>query len=53
MEIDAQCEAKDRSITFCDCCEKPVPRDQISRCWMTGIETFACDDCRGINEEAA
>lgn len=38
----------DRSVTFCDCCEKPFPRDQVSHCWVTGIETFACDNCRGI-----
>jgi hypothetical protein len=35
----------------CDCCARMVPRDEISRCWTTdGIETFACDDCRGWNK---
>lgn len=32
----------------CDCCNKAFPRDQVSHCWVTGIETFACDACRGI-----
>jgi hypothetical protein len=30
----------------CDCCARYVPRDEISRCWAFGIETFACDECR-------
>jgi hypothetical protein len=35
----------------CDCCARMVPRDEISRCWTScGIETFACDDCRGWNK---
>lgn len=34
----------------CDCCERTVPRHQVSRCWVTGIETFACDECRGVND---
>ena len=33
----------------CDCCERMVPRDEISRCWVYGIETFSCDDCRRWN----
>ena len=33
----------------CDVCERQhVP---ISRCWATGIETFACDECRGIEPD--
>jgi hypothetical protein len=32
----------------CDCCDKSFPRDEVSRCWTScGIETFACDECRG------
>ena len=29
----------------CDCCGQFGP---LSRCWVTGVETFACDDCRNI-----
>lgn len=30
----------------CDCCGKKRP---LSRCWAPGdVETFACDECRGI-----
>lgn len=32
----------------CDCCGKNRP---LSRCWASGIETFACDECRGFEEE--
>jgi hypothetical protein len=32
----------------CDCCEQYVARDQITRCWAYGIETYACDACRGV-----
>lgn len=35
--------------TYCDCCSRPFPRDQVSHCFVTGIETFACDECRGAN----
>ncbi len=32
-------------LTECDCCGKARV---LSRCWTTdGIETFACDECRG------
>lgn len=30
----------------CDCCGDMKPRDEISRIWAFGIETFACDECR-------
>lgn len=36
---------------ICDCCDKAFRRDQIARCIAYGIETFACDDCRGVNDE--
>lgn len=30
----------------CDCCGRsPLV---LTRCWVTGIETFACDECRGV-----
>jgi hypothetical protein len=33
----------------CDVCERQhVP---VSRCWAAGIETFACDECRGIEDD--
>lgn len=28
----------------CDCCGN---RGELSRCWVSGIETFACEVCRG------
>ena len=31
----------------CDCCGKMVGRDQICRLIAYGIETYACDECRG------
>jgi hypothetical protein len=40
----------DAETAQCDCCARMVPRDEISRCWAHGIETFACDDCRGWNK---
>lgn len=34
----------------CDCCTRMVPIDEISRCIAAGgVETFACDACRGIS----
>lgn len=32
----------------CDCCGKMVEPDSISRCWPFGIETYACEKCRGV-----
>jgi hypothetical protein len=29
----------------CDCCGNRAP---VSRCWLGPLETFACDECRGI-----
>lgn len=28
----------------CDCCD--ARNVEVCRCWVTGIETFACEDCR-------
>jgi len=39
-------KADGTQVSQCDCCGDMKPRDQISRCWVTGIETFACDECR-------
>jgi hypothetical protein len=33
-------------LATCDCCDKSVPAEEISRCWAYGIETFACEECR-------
>ena len=30
----------------CDCCDKGGV--ELGRVWCAGIETFACDECRGI-----
>lgn len=32
----------------CDCCGK---RRLLSRCWPSGIETYACDECRGESDD--
>ncbi len=33
-------------LAQCDCCAKMRP---VSQCWTScGLETFACDECRGI-----
>lgn len=32
----------------CDCCGKMVEPDCMARCWPFGIETFACEECRGV-----
>ena len=34
----------------CDCCGR-TDGGAISRVWYCGIETFACDRCRGVEEE--
>ncbi len=28
----------------CDCCNEQRP---LSQCWASGVETWACDECRG------
>jgi len=33
----------------CDCCGRMVPREEISFTVAFGIDTYACDDCRGWN----
>ena len=37
------CEGE--GCSTCDCCGDLAP---VSRCWVTGIETFACDGCRNV-----
>jgi len=37
-----ECEGK--GCRECDCCGHVKP---LSRCWASGVETFACDKCRG------
>lgn len=31
----------------CDCCARRFAQGDLTRCWVGGIETFACDECRG------
>jgi hypothetical protein len=33
----------------CDCCGKMRP---LTKCWAHGIETWACDECRGLDDNA-
>lgn len=35
----------------CDCCSRKVPGDKIAVVIAYGIETAACDKCRGVEEE--
>ena len=35
-------------IGYCDCCDK---ERNLTRCWAAGIETFACWECRGWDED--
>lgn len=48
-DIDAHLEAGQddpREMYECDCCSKVR---ELTRCWTScGIETFACDECRGL-----
>jgi hypothetical protein len=44
-------EARVAADLQCDCCAQYVARDQITRCWAYGIETYACDACRGVPPE--
>ncbi len=32
----------------CDCCGRMRP---LSRCWAGALETWACDECRGWDDE--
>jgi hypothetical protein len=40
--------AGQREWAHCDCCEKYRP---LSLCWAHGLETWACDECRGLEQE--
>lgn len=33
----------------CDCCGKQKPR--VRQCWLSGLETWACERCRGHFDE--
>lgn len=35
----------------CDCCGRMVTGEQIANVIAYGIETAACDRCRGVEEE--
>lgn len=41
-----------RATYECDCCGRKVTRDQIAVVIAYGIETAACDRCRGCEGEA-
>ena len=34
----------------CDCCGR---QRELSRVWAFGIETFACEECRGNDDDYA
>jgi hypothetical protein len=36
---------KSACIGTCDCCVENV---EVCQCWVHGIETWACDVCRGV-----
>jgi hypothetical protein len=42
-DYDEEAEAA-AALNQCDCCGK---LRVLSRCWAFGIETYACDECRG------
>lgn len=42
--------ADEPDLYECDCCGAMVPRDQIAFVIAYGIDTTACDTCRGIDE---
>ena len=33
----------------CDCCGKDSRN--VEQCWVSGLETWACPACRGVDEE--
>jgi len=41
-----ECEGKGCNAE-CDCCGGSFPREEMAHCVAFGIETFACDQCRG------
>ena len=44
--LDAAAEtadAEDDEVYECDCCGKP---GVLARCFVAGLETFACEECR-------
>ena len=45
----AYCRGRQR-LYSCDCCGRMVPREQIANVIAYGIETAACDRCRGAEE---
>ena len=48
LETDiGECEVcEGEGCAECDCCGEM--RANVSRCWLGPLETFACDECRGI-----
>lgn len=49
-----KCEQREADSTCeCDCCGRKVPREQIAMVIAYGIETGACDRCRGQEEDDA
>lgn len=45
--VDEQCATREKPETYCDVCQKRRP---TTRSFVTGIETFACDECSGTFE---
>lgn len=40
-------DAEEEPFYECDCCGK---KRFVSQCWTSdGLETFACDECRGVD----
>ena len=40
-------------VKICDVCDAEVPEGEGATVFVTGLETFACDKCRGAAERIA
>jgi hypothetical protein len=43
--VSATTHTENSSVALCDCCDK---RPGTARIFAFGIETWACDECRGV-----
>lgn len=51
-DIDRAAPGYDEANAYqCDCCGRMVEKERIGRVWAYGIETYACDKCRGWEDE--
>jgi hypothetical protein len=42
----------DRRTYDCDCCGRSTLRHHVQQCWTpSGLETWACPECRGEQSE--